>query len=264
MIQALILVVIIVTSLSILIFGSIFGLTSGSSGSPKPVDVCAGVRNTGYTFLDRQQLDGAIDEWIQNPRQATETYGDINTWDVTNVIDMSSLFNGIGLFNSDIGCWDVSNVQFMDSMFKNATSFDKDISTKQVTVEGTTYIAWDVSNVQYMSNMFDNATSFNQNIGNWNVSSVTDMRNMFQGASNFDKNLSNWDPNVSNSSNFRNMFNGAFVNTQTNGDWTGGSLNFRNALEGATGDTINGFYSNGLDYVDSQVTPPGAFPILRS
>ena len=39
---------------------------------------------------------------------------DISQWDVSNVTNMSGMFNGASVFNQDIGSWDVSNVTDMN------------------------------------------------------------------------------------------------------------------------------------------------------
>ena len=80
---------------------------------------------------------------------ALPIYQDIGKWDVSNVTDMSDMFEGAESFNQDIGKWDVSNVTDMSSMFSSATSFNQDIGK------------WDVSNVSDMENMFMDAESFN-------------------------------------------------------------------------------------------------------
>jgi surface protein len=59
-----------------------------------------------------------------------------------------------------IESWNVSGVTDMTSMFSFATSFNQDISL------------WDVSNVTSMNNMFGFATSFNQDISSWDVSGI--------------------------------------------------------------------------------------------
>jgi len=107
---------------------------------------------------------------------ATSFNQDISTWDVSNVTDMSYMFEDTS-FNQDISNWDVSNVTTMNSMFWYS-SFNQDISS------------WDVSNVTDMSAMFE-GTSFNQDISNWDVSSVTNMSYMIS-YSPFNQDISSW------------------------------------------------------------------------
>lgn len=76
---------------------------------------------------------------------------------------------------------DLSNVTDMSGMFENADSFNQPIGH------------WDVSHVENMSNMFNCAKSFDQPIGNWDVSNVTDMNQMFLGARLFNQSLIDWD-----------------------------------------------------------------------
>ena len=59
--------------------------------------------------------------------QGSGTYGAMNTWDVSLITDMSSLFDGKQNFNEDISNWDVSNVTNMAFMFHNASSFNQDM-----------------------------------------------------------------------------------------------------------------------------------------
>ena len=91
--------------------------------------------------------------------------------------------------------WNISNITDMSGLFENRTDFNEDIND------------WDVSHVTNMSNMFKGAKSFNQPLNNWNVSKVTNMNNMFNCAVNFNKNISGWD--VSNVNNSEGIFNGA-------------------------------------------------------
>ena len=105
----------------------------------------------------------------------------IDNWDVSNVTDMSGMFWGCHSFSQDIGNWDVSSVTDMNYMFSDAKSFNQNLSN------------WDVSNVKNMSYMFLYANSFNGDISNWDVSSVTDMSYMFSDAALFNCDISNWD-----------------------------------------------------------------------
>ena len=115
----------------------------------------------GQTPITDNNIQSAVNEWIQDPMQATEIYGDISQWDVSSVTDMSSLFTNANYFNDDISAWNVSNVINMSNMFVNASSFNQDISS------------WDVSSVNSMLDMFVNAISFNQDISSWDISNVT-------------------------------------------------------------------------------------------
>ena len=107
--------------------------------------------------------------------------GDIDTSLIT---DMSCLFaNDIGAKCpnrkdfSGISNWDVSNVENMSSMFENCPHFNEDISS------------WDTSSVRDMSRMFVRAKSFNQPLNSWDVSSVENMMDMFIDCASFNQPL---------------------------------------------------------------------------
>ncbi|OUR97724.1 hypothetical protein A9Q86_16055 [Flavobacteriales bacterium 33_180_T64] len=125
--------------------------------------------------------------------EATNINADFSNWDVSNVTNMSSLFNST-IFNQDIGSWDVSNVTNMGAMFSNAINFNQDIGS------------WDVSSVTNMGEMFSGVTNFNQDISQWDVSNVTNMGYMFYGATIFDQNLGGWD--ITDVTSMEEMFNG--------------------------------------------------------
>ncbi len=52
-----------------------------------------------YVFNTKEELQTAVDLYIADNNNAINTYGDINTWDVSNITDMSSLFKGKTTFN---------------------------------------------------------------------------------------------------------------------------------------------------------------------
>ena len=99
-------------------------------------------------------------------------------WNVSNVIDMSSMLKDTS-FNRDISGWITNNVVNMSSMFENNDFFNQDLSE------------WNTSKVTNMSNMFKNASAFNSSLqynqvnNYWDVSSVTNMTSMFQNAASF-------------------------------------------------------------------------------
>jgi surface protein len=129
----------------------------------------------------------------------------INSWNTSNVTDMSYMFQGAESFNDNIGNWDVSNVITMNSMFDTALLFNNGGST--------TISNWDTSNVTDMSHMFLVSSMFNQPLSGWNVSNVIDMGGMFEDASSFNQNIGGW--NVKNVSNFF-----AFMDGKTFSDYS--------------------------------------------
>ena len=140
----------------------------------------------------RDNLIEAVNLWVSDNSSAITIYGEINTWDVSLITDMSNLFSVLENFNGNISSWDVSDVTTMNYMFYNAPNFNQDISS------------WDVSNVTSMHHMFSGAFNFNQDLSTWDVSDVTTMNAMFSSAHNFNGDISNWD--VSSVIDMLNMF----------------------------------------------------------
>lgn len=162
---------------------------------------CCNLLSGPFTPLTKNQLEDAIETWLDDNARALLIYGEVNTWNVSNITDMSNLFGNPSRknFNDDISNWDVSNVTNMSGMFEESL-FNQDISS------------WNVSNVTDMSSMFRESL-FNQNIGSWNVSNVTNMDSMFRGiggsqSSEFNNggspDINNW--NVSSVTNMFGMF----------------------------------------------------------
>ena len=136
-------------------------------------------------LMDRDN-DGVIDNNVI----------DLNGINTSAITDMSGIFNDIELrrFNGNISDWDVSNVTNMSSMFENS-SFNGDISN------------WDISNVTNMSSMFENS-SFNGDISDWDISNVTNMSSMFKNATAFNKFLNIWKNKLHSSVNITDIFSG--------------------------------------------------------
>lgn len=70
---------------------------------------------------------------------------DLNSWDVTNVTDMSFMFFRCNNFNCQIESWDMSNVLQLDN-FMPITPFDRDISL------------WDINQVTNLTSFMAGAT----------------------------------------------------------------------------------------------------------
>ena len=146
-----------------------------------------------FETVTRDQLDDMIDN-----------DEDITRLDVSGITDMRYLFHSSSC-NQDIGDWDVSNVTNMTGMFENNTVFNQDIGD------------WDVSNVETFLGMFCYVSSFNQNIGSWDVRNAESFSAMFNGATTFNQDIGDWD--VGSSSNFNLMFKEATAFNQDIGDW---------------------------------------------
>ncbi|MCW1355784.1 BspA family leucine-rich repeat surface protein [Campylobacter jejuni] len=130
----------------------------------------------------------------------------IETWNVSNVKTMRSMFQGCQEFDRDISNWDVSRVTNMAHMFDDCTSFNQDISKWDVSrvtnmagmFQGATSFnqplnSWELGSLLNASSMFKNTINFNQPLGDWDVSGVEDMYEMFQGATSFNQDISGWD-----------------------------------------------------------------------
>ena len=183
-----------------------------------------------YCKLNNDSIRIAVKEWLENKDKAIEKYGDISTWDTSNVTDMSALFYEKENFNEDISNWNVSNVKRMNNMFSGATDFNQPLNKWNVSnvksMGGLFGRAkrfnkplnnWNVSKVEYMSGMFFGAERFNQDISEWDVSNVEDMGGMFKFAKSFNQDISKWEVKKVDAMN--NMFHGAVKFNQDISKW---------------------------------------------
>ena len=140
------------------------------------------------TFSGAGSFNSDLSMWdVSNVKDMTGMFqnahtfnGDLSTWDTSRVTSMRMLFNNAEAFNRDISKWDVRRVTNMDKMFKGAVAFNGDVYN------------WNVSAVTDMNHMFANTLEFNEDITDWNVSSVIKMNGMFKDAKAFDFDISNW------------------------------------------------------------------------
>ena len=85
----------------------------------------------------------------------SEGYDEIETWDISNVTNLASLFKIYAPIDSEeknnaiegIGEWDVSHVKTMENIFKDCTYFNQSL-------------IWDISNLTDCSRMFENCVNF--------------------------------------------------------------------------------------------------------
>ena len=162
---------------------------------------------------DTPNFDTGASLYLLLSKIDVNNFNNIGNWDVSNVTDMESAFEGNTTFNQNLNSWDVSSVTTMEMMFYQASAFNQPLNN------------WDVSSVTTMSNMFKSAYVFNQPLNNWDVSSVTNMVSMFSGDINgpstpsttFNQDIDDWD--VSNVTIFSNMFQNNEDFNQYLGSW---------------------------------------------
>lgn len=136
--------------------------------------------NLKYQVKDKEELQQIISHVVYK----IDPCANLNWLDVSNITNMSGMFSNMP-FNGDISDWDVSQVKDMSDMFDNCIEF---------TGINTNLSNWNVSKVENMSAMF-NICSFNginNDLANWDVSQVKDMSNMFSYGT-FNSDISKWD-----------------------------------------------------------------------
>ena len=60
---------------------------------------------------DDTSIRTAVEHYLRDPVEATRIYGPISTWDVSQVTDMSGMFEDARSFNGDHSNWDVHSVR---------------------------------------------------------------------------------------------------------------------------------------------------------
>ena len=91
------------------------------------------IQNLIFNFVyfnpgTKEELKKVIRLWYENKEKAINKYGDINTWNVSNITDMSDLFRCCYEFNDNINNWDVSNVTNMKQMFDGCEKFNQPLN----------------------------------------------------------------------------------------------------------------------------------------
>lgn len=160
--------------------GTFTSMTGGSSTNPclRSVDhwgTDTGVTSARMAFRGATNLTSVPDHipntitdmslMFQNNTSFNDS--NISQWDVSNVVNMTSMFIGATNFNQPLNNWNVSKVVDMSYMFQDATSFNQPLNNWNTSSLGTTVF------------MFDRANAFNQDLSPWNMSNVKSMAYMF-------------------------------------------------------------------------------------
>ncbi len=141
---------------------------------------------------------------------------DIGSWNTANVTNMYRMFLYAYAFNQNIGSWNTANVTNMSAMFQSAHAFNQDIG------------GWNVGNVTNMSSMLNAAIAFNQDIGSWNTANVTIMDHVFLSAHTFNQDIGSW--NTAKATNMNQMFQDAIAFNQDIGGWNTASVTDMNQM----------------------------------
>jgi surface protein len=131
----------------------------------------------------------------------------LDSWDTSQVTDMSYMFSFASSFNRPLSDWNTSSVTNMEGMFFSAEDFNQPL------ISVSDY--WDTSKVQNMKHMFEGALSFNQDIESWDTSALTWAYGMFKNAEEFDQDVSAWD--VSNLVEATDMFHNTHLSVENYG-----------------------------------------------
>jgi surface protein len=155
------------------------------------------------------------------------TIGRIGEWNMTNVVNMASMFIGAGNFNQSLSGWErtgstLANVTDLSSMFQTATSFNGNLS------------GWNLSGATALNGMFLNSGSFNNGFAPgvagtmpWTINTTTPvtMASMFYGQNGFNQDIGSW--NVSKVTSFSGFLY-RDNSPQTNSFNNGGSDSIKN------------------------------------
>jgi hypothetical protein len=147
----------------------------------------------------------------------------LNTWTgISNITNMSNMFNASTIRGNQITGWNTSNCTTMNSMLANNQSLSAggsvDLSSWNISkvvdmgfflsasnVTTVSLSGWNFASGCLLNSMFVNTTTLVDNgVSTWNTSGVTQSFSTFQGCTNFNANLSGW--NTSNIINMQQMF----------------------------------------------------------
>lgn len=154
-----------------------------------------------YFPKTKEELIDNIKTVIRNsPKKRTI---DLNCIDVSNIIDLSYVFQNINqtykLFKIDVSSWNVSNVTNMRKIFSDCKSLETDISM------------WNVNKVENLSFAFFNCKKFNCDLSKWNPKNLKELTAAFAGAENLNCYLSSWDISNLDKKDFKWAFNNCGV-----------------------------------------------------
>ena len=123
----------------------------------------------------------------------------VETWDVSECINFSSMFKGAKITSLDLSNWDTSKAASMNQLFNGCTSLTS------VNMSG-----WQFNNDCSISSMFNSTSNLKTIIGheNWDLSNVKDCGLLFYNSGIEELNVTNWNMSGKGST------NGVFQNSK--------------------------------------------------
>lgn len=107
----------------------------------------------------------------------------IGDWDVSNVVNMQSMFYNAVSFNQSLEKWKPIKTQNMSDMFRSALSFNNKLFTE-------------TPELIYIDRMFADSLFNNETISNLKTQKVLSMEETFARNNAFNQDLSNWDASL--------------------------------------------------------------------
>lgn len=208
----------------------------GMVGAPQSTGyMFAGAQIDGFTGIDRLRTQDVISMrgMFSNAVRSASNPIDLSGWDIKNVTDVSSMFQGEDMEAfPGVSDWRCDKLQQTSNMFNNAkTEHDIDLSwmaaDKLVWVNGMFdgmhgfdhvkgIESFDMSSARGVAYMFRGTDgSLPLDLSQWNTSHVSDFSELFKGMTRHVSGYSRWDTGSANS--MRGMFNG-YLGGRIDGD----------------------------------------------
>ena len=184
---------------------------------------------------EQQRYDEAQAQINAFAEKLSAELGAIDSWDTSNVVDMSYMFYGFGefgvLIDKGLDSWDTSKVKSMRGLFAVARyEWDEKFHLSKHwdlgdRLRGTSYIqinsslgldSWDTRSLEDLGEAFA-ITNFAPNINAWNVSKVQKMDKAFYHNNAFNQLLNKWD--TRNVKTMKAMFGESLIFNQPLNSW---------------------------------------------
>jgi surface protein len=134
--------------------------------------------NLGLQFADIPGLASWQTSGVVSMRRMfSNTYINppVENWNVSNVTNMSEMFNTARGFNRNLSGWNTQSVTNMSLMFNQTNNFGSP------SYRGSGIDNWNVTGVQTVARMFDSSVGLSCNLSGWNLCNCTNMTDFMAG-----------------------------------------------------------------------------------